>query len=306
MTPTVQVQNLTHQYGERTALNNITLSANPGEILGLLGPNGSGKTTLFRILSTLIPPTSGQVTMDGLDLATGRSAIRRIIGVVFQSPSLDKQLTAHENLQHHGHLYGLRSADLATRIQTNLTRVNLWDRKDERVERFSGGMRRRVELAKGLLTDPKILILDEPSTGLDPAARADLAAILRTLRDQGMTILLTTHLMEEADRCDRLVILDQGNLVAHDTPLNLRKSIGGKIVTLQSSNPQAISQTLREQFNIDPKQLDDTLRFESTEPQTISAKLAEAHPDDLDSITIGRPDLTDVFIRLTGHHFDTP
>src|SRR5690606_33885686 len=198
------------------------------------------KTTLFRILSTLIPPTSGTVTIDGLDLSTQRAAIRWRIGVVFQAPSLDRQLTAEENLRHHGHLYGLRGADLAIRIEANLKRFGLWDRRRERIDRFSGGMRRRIELAKGLLTGPRILILDEPSSGLDPAARADLTAALRQIRDEGVAVLLTTHLMEEAEQCDRLAILDQGKIVAEGSPLDLRQRIGGQVVTIESRQLQQV------------------------------------------------------------------
>src|SRR5437667_5011920 len=203
--PIIHIDALRHSYGQRQALAGISLDINDREIFGFLGPNGSGKTTLFRILSTLIPPAEGSISIAGLDLRHSRNAIRQLIGVVFQSPSLDKQLTAEENLRHHGHLYGLRGSELESRIDQMLARVGLSQRPREFVGQFSGGMRRRVELAKGLLTWPKILLLDEPSTGLDPGARIDLWRYLREIRaESGVTILVTTHLMDEAEHCDRL------------------------------------------------------------------------------------------------------
>ncbi len=198
----VEIAHLSHNYGQRAALVDLSLGVGQGEIFGFLGPNGSGKTTLFRILCTLIAAPPATVTMFGLDLARNRDEIRRHIGVVFQSPSLDKQLTAEENLRQQGHLYGLRGAELSRRIDSLLQRVNLIDRRHERVERFSGGMRRKVELAKGMLHQPRVLLLDEPSTGLDPAARIEMWNYLTEVqRSDGVTILLTTHLMDEADRC---------------------------------------------------------------------------------------------------------
>ena len=200
MNSDVEISHLTHRYGDRIAVDDLTLNVEAGKIFGFLGPNGSGKTTLFRILATLLPVASGHVRVLGIDAAGDRDSIRKQIGVVFQSPSLDKQLTAEENLTYQGHLYGLRGADLRFRVQTALAGVGLGDRARERVERFSGGMRRRVEVAKGLLHRPRVLLLDEPSTGLDPSARIDMWRQLRHINQQdGVTILLTTHLMEEAD-----------------------------------------------------------------------------------------------------------
>src|SRR2546421_7257120 len=210
--PILEISGLSHSYGDRAALTDLNLSIDRGEIFGFLGPNGSGKTTLFRILSTLLPIQPGHVAIAGLDLATHRDEIRRQIGVVFQAPSLDKQLTAAENLRHQGHLYGLGGADLEKRIDEMLARVGLSERPREYVSTFSGGMRRRVELAKGLLHRPRVLLLDEPSTGLDPGARIDLWRYLREIQSQGVTVLVTTHLMEEAEHCSRLAIIDGGRL----------------------------------------------------------------------------------------------
>jgi ABC-2 type transport system ATP-binding protein len=227
MSAVVQITDLTHRYGQRVALDRLSLSVEGGEIFGFLGPNGSGKTTLFRILCTLIGCEPGKVRILDLDAATQRDAVREKLGVVFQSPSLDKQLTAEENLRHHGHLYGLHGADLEKRIDELLERVGLSDRRRDRVGSFSGGMRRRVELAKGMLTRPSVLLLDEPSTGLDPGARIDLWRYLKEIQSAGnVTILLTTHLMDEGDRCNRLAVLDHGSRPAMPRP-RLRAALVG-------------------------------------------------------------------------------
>ena len=211
----------------------------PAEIFGLLGPNGSGKTTMFRLLSTLMLPSAGHAIIMGHDAATDPAGVRRHIGVVFQAQSVDGKLSAEENLRHIGHLYGLRGAALKARAGEMLRRVGLADRAKDRVETFSGGMQRRLELAKGLLHRPSVLLLDEPTTGLDPGARRDLWQYLQILRDQErVTILVTTHLMEEAERCDRLAILSHGNLVALGTPAELKQEIGGDVILLDTPDPE--------------------------------------------------------------------
>ena len=236
----IEVAALGHDYGSRRALDGVTFSVASGQIFGLLGPNGGGKTTLFRILSTLMAPTDGSARVLGLDTVKQSPEVRRKIGVVFQSPSLDGKLTASENLKHQGHLYGLVGAELEERRVKMLRRVGVEDRRNERVDRLSGGLRRRVELAKGMLHQPEVLLLDEPSTGLDPGARRDLWLYLKEIREQdGVTSLVTTHLMEEAERCDRVAILDHGKLVALGTPDELRAEIGGDVVTLGTADPEA-------------------------------------------------------------------
>lgn len=301
----VRVDRVTHRYGSRTALHELSLDVRAGEIFGLLGPNGSGKTTLFRILSTLIPPTDGRVTILDRDVVSQRDDVRRSIGVVFQSPSLDKHLTAAENLRHHGHLYGLNGGELESRITEMLGALNLADRANERVGKFSGGMRRRVELAKGMLTRPRLLILDEPSTGLDPAARIDLWDYLKRIRaEQGVTVLLTTHLMDEADHCDRIAILSAGKLLACDTPANMKSQIGGDVISLLVDDPSAVSQTLRDQLHIDAQVLDGVIRIELPRAHESVPRIIEALPQGVvRSISVGQPTLEDVFVRLTGHRF---
>ncbi len=219
------------------ALAGVDFQVAAGEIFGFLGPNGGGKTTLFRILATLARPESGTVRVFGADLATQAREVRRRLGVVFQSPSLDLQLTVRENLVHQGHLHGLAGRDLAGRIAAGLERFGLTERVDQRTAELSGGLRRRVEIAKALLHEPRLLLLDEPSTGLDPGARHDLWETLESLRGQGVTVLLTTHFMEEGDRCDRLVLLSQGTIVAEGTPAALKEEIGGDVITLTGRDP---------------------------------------------------------------------
>jgi ABC-2 type transport system ATP-binding protein len=301
--PIVSIKNLTYAYGDRVALDDLSLTVNRGEIFGFLGPNGSGKTTLFRILSTLIPAPPDAVKLFGLDATVSLNDIRKRIGVVFQSPSLDRQLTAAENLRHHGHLYGLHGADLEVRISTQLRKVGLLERANERVDGFSGGMRRRVELAKGLLNQPEILLLDEPSTGLDPAARIDLWRSLLEIQASGVTVLLTTHLMDEADRCSRLAILQTGRLIACDTPAALKDAIGGDIITITTREPDAVEKVLREKLDLTPERVENLLRIERPRGHEFVPRIIEAVPHLVDSISVGKPTLEDVFIRRTGQRF---
>lgn len=288
----------------RRALTDVSFSVRRGEVFGLLGPNGGGKTTLFRIFSTLLAPTSGSARIFGLEVATQPNEVRQRIGVVFQAPSLDKKLTALENLRHQGHLYGLHGAPLRERSGAMLARVGLSDRAHERVERLSGGMQRRIEVAKGLLHSPALLLLDEPSTGLDPGARRDLWTHLRQLRDRdGVTILVTTHLMEEAERCDRLAILNHGELVALDSPESLKSKIGGDVIVIATRQPDRLREGLRDRFGVEPMVVDGKLHIERARGHEFVAQIAEAFPEAIESVTYGKPTLEDVFIHLTGHRF---
>ena len=299
------VEALTHRYGERIALNKVGFEVPKGEIFGLLGPNGGGKTTLFRILSTLIAPREGSVRMFGIDVRRDQGEIRRRIGVVFQSPSLDRKLTVLENLRHQGHLYNLRGPELQSRIDELLLRFGMADRKGDLVETLSGGQRRRVELAKGLLHQPQVLLLDEPSTGLDPRVRRELSDYLERLRDEDeMTILLTTHLMEEADRCDRIAILDQGRLVALSTPRQLKERIGGDVISVETGQPQPLAEQISKRFSIEAQVLDGSVRIERTDGHKFITDLVEAFPGQIDAVSIHKPTLEDVFIHLTGHRFE--
>ena len=303
--PAVEVENLTYRYGDRTALNGVSFSVAPGEIFGLLGPNGGGKTTLFRILSTLLVPETGSARLLGLDVAREPLAVRRRIGVVFQNQSLDRRLTAAENLMHQGHLYGLRGEELTGRTDDVLERVGLSDRRDDVVETLSGGLRRRVELAKGLMHRPDVLLLDEPSTGIDPRARLDFWEYLQVLRrEEGVTVLLTTHLLDEADKCDRLAILDHGALVGEGTPRALKQQIGGDVVVvLTSRDSENLSRQIHDRFGIDAGVVNGSVRFKHPDGAEMVAQLMQALADHVDSVTVSHPNLEDVFIHMTGHRF---
>jgi ABC-2 type transport system ATP-binding protein len=306
--PAVFVDRLTHSYGPRIALHELSLSVAPGEIVALLGPNGSGKTTLFRVLSTLVEPQDGRAEIFGLNVAAQRDQVRKLLGVVFQNPSLDNELSAAENLRYHGHLYGVRGRELEARIEDLLRRVDLLDRAHDRVKGFSGGMRRRVEIAKGLMNRPRLLLLDEPSTGLDPVARADVWRYLDEVRrTDGVTILLTTHLMDEADRCDRVAIMDTGKLVALDTPAALKDRVGGDVITLTTREPQSVRSLLREKLAVEPDEVEgssgQTVRFERARGHEFVPALIEAMPGLVESVSVGKPTLEDVFIRVTGRAF---
>jgi ABC-2 type transport system ATP-binding protein len=303
-TAIIRVEDLRHSYGKRAALDGVSFTVNSGEIFALLGPNGSGKTTLFRILSTLMLPSAGRALLSGFDAAMQPDEVRRRIGVVFQAQSVDTKLTAAENLWHQGHLYGLHGAALEARIAEMLGRVGLADRARDRVETFSGGMQRRVELAKGLMHHPGVLLLDEPTTGLDPGARRDLWQYLHELRTQEhVSVVVTTHLMEEAERCDRLAILSEGRVVALGTPAELRSEIGADVILLEAANADSLARRIEQQFGVAAAVLDDKVRMERTEGHRFVTDLVEAFPGEIQSVAVSKPTLEDVFIRRTGHRF---
>jgi ABC-2 type transport system ATP-binding protein len=300
----VAVQDLCRRYGNRTALDGVTFTVSHGELFALLGPNGGGKTTLFKILSTLMLPTSGEVLVFGKSLLQERHAVRTRIGVVFQQPSLDLKLTVEENLQCHGYLYGLRGKNLNERMKAVLERMGLADRTHDLVGTLSGGLQRRVELAKGLLHRPELLVLDEPSTGLDPGARRDFNDYLHRLRTQeGATVVLTTHIMEEAERCDRVGILHRGKLVALDTPEALKAQVGGDVVAIRARNLPEFRDKLAQQFACEPILLDGVLRVERPRGHEFVREVVEAFPGEVQSVSFGKPTLEDVFIHQTGHRF---
>jgi ABC-2 type transport system ATP-binding protein len=302
--PAVDIAHLAHRYGEHEAIRDLSLSIAEREIFIVLGPNGSGKTTLFRVLSTLIPIQQGEVHILGHDLRREAAAIRAQLGVVFQSPSIDKKLTVLENVIHHGRLYGLGGKDLHARADEMLTRLGLADRRRELVEKLSGGLRRRVELATGMLHRPRLLLLDEPSTGLDPGARSDLWQYLEQVRDDdGVTVLLTTHLLDEAQRADRIAIMHKGELSALDTPAALQAAVGGDAITIRSKDAAALAAEIEQRFNVRAMEVDGSVRLEQPDGHQWIPRLVEAFPDRADSITLGKPTLEDVFIHFTGHRF---
>ncbi len=305
----IALSQLTHNYGTRLALDCLSFAVKPAEIFGLLGPNGSGKTTLFRILSTLMVPSGGSAHIQGYDVAREPNQVRQQTGIVFQARSLDLKLTVAENLRHQGHLYGLRGSPLKARIREVLGRVGLADRAADAVETLSGGMQRRVELAKGLVHSPSVLLLDEPSTGLDPGARRDVWQYLRMLRDEeGVTVLVTTHLMEEAEHCDRLAILNEGRLVALGSPAELKSQIGGDVVLLEAADPagaELLAERVTGRFVVAAQVVGNTVRVERALGHRFAADVVEAFPGMVEGVSIAKPSLEDVFIQRTGHRFWT-
>jgi ABC-2 type transport system ATP-binding protein len=303
--PAVTIQELRHRFGEREALAGLSLEVAAGELVALLGPNGSGKTTLFRILSTALVPSGGSVAVFGDDVVRSPARVRRALGVVFQAPSLDRKLTAAENLRHQGHLYGLAGRDLEARIAAALAQVGVADRAQERVEYLSGGLARRVELAKGLLHHPRLLLLDEPSTGLDPGARREFWSFLDAVRaESGATVVVTTHLLEEAERADRIAVLDLGRLVALGAPSALKAEIGGDVLTLATDRPDDLAAAIARRFDFQALVVEHAVRIERAQAHELVAPLVNAFPDAIRGLTLGKPTLDDVFVRRTGRHFE--
>jgi ABC-2 type transport system ATP-binding protein len=293
---------LSHSYGTTLALDDLSFRMEAGEVFGLLGPNGGGKTTLFRILSTLLAPTRGRARICGHDVIAEPHAVRRQIGIVFQAPSLDGKLTVRENMRHQGHLYGLHGRTLETTMDDMLGRVRMRDRQNERVEHLSGGLKRRVDLAKGLMHRPRLMLMDEPTTGLDPAARLDLWNHVRESRERdGLSVLITTHLMEDADRCDRLLIIDRGKIVALDTPEALRESVGGDVIVARTRTPEDLARAIRDRFHEEAEVLVDTVRVRRSRGHEFVPLLFDAFPGQIEAVSVGKPTLEDVFIQRTGH-----
>ncbi len=304
MSAAIQTEGLRHRYGDRVALRGVDLEVARGEIFALLGPNGGGKTTLFKILATLLRAEAGTARVAGLDLRTEAAEVRRKLGVVFQNPGLDPKLKVRENLVHHGHLYGIGGSALRERIGHVLGQLGLEERAGDYVETLSGGLARRTELARGLLHSPEILLLDEPSTGLDPGARRDFGQSLRTLRDrEGTTVVLTTHYMEEAERADRVAVLHEGALVALGTPDELKRRVGGDVVVVDTDDPGLLQQGIRERFGLESRVLDGVLRLERERGHELVRDVVEAFPGHVRSVSFGRPTLEDVFVHVTGRQF---
>lgn len=300
----ITVQNLTHTYGTRCALDNVSFTVPRGEIFCLLGPNGSGKTTLFNILSTLMPHMSGSVNILGHDLGIGTKAIRKLLGVVFQHPGLDVKLTVTENLRHHGHLYGLKGKSLKLRISELLERFGISDRSHDLVEKLSGGLQRRVEIAKAMLHSPQVLLLDEPSSGLDVGVRRQLSEYMISLAEtENIIILLTTHLMDEAELCNRVGILDIGKMVALGTPDELKAQIGGDVVLIETTNGEVLCNAIADRFEVLPILTENYLHVECERGHEFVRDVVAAFPDEIQTVRFGKPTLEDVFIKLTGNPF---
>jgi ABC-2 type transport system ATP-binding protein len=300
--PAVLVEELTKRYGEFTAVDGISFEVPRGEIFGFLGPNGAGKTTTISMLCTLLRPTSGRALIAGHDVARDPDGVRREIGIVFQDTTLDDRLTARENLTFHGEVYGMARRDIAERSADVLQRVGLTDRADDRVLAFSGGMKRRLEIARGLMHSPTALFLDEPTVGLDPQSRRGLWGYAQSLRDaEGVTIFLTTHYMDEAEACDRIAIIDNGQIVALDTPTGLKGRLGGDVVTVSAENNEALAGEIKERFEIDTRPENDGLEFRVEHGDQFVPMLFSRLTTPIQTVSVRRPTLDDVFVELTGH-----
>ncbi len=310
--PAVSAQQLRFHYGKRCALDGVSFDVPKGEIFGLLGPNGSGKTTLFKLLATLHAMQEGKLEIAGTSAVRESTVVRRKLGIVFQHPSLDVKLTVAENLRHQGHLYGLSGSALEQRMDELLATFRLTERRDDYAEKLSGGLKRRVEVAKSLLHRPQVLLLDEPTTGFDPTARREFWDVMALVnRQEGTTILVTTHLMEEAERCTRLAILDQGQLVAEDSPAALKASLGGQAVSVTLSAGQEteeLAMHVRSALGVEVQTRPGHLRLDAgqhtpTELGAFLARVMELCGDRASSVTLAQPSLEDVFFAKTGHPF---
>jgi ABC-2 type transport system ATP-binding protein len=298
----IQVENLVKKYGNLTAVNDISFTVNEGESFGLLGPNGAGKTTVINILCTLSRPTSGKALINGFDVDHQRNQVRQSIGLVFQDPSLDDRLTALENLEFHSRVYNIPRPVRKERMEQVLNMVELWERRRDVVKTFSGGMKRRLELARGLLHYPKVLFLDEPTLGLDPQTRHRLWDFILELRKkEGTTVFLTTHYMDEAEYASRIAIMDYGKLIALDTPRELKGMVGGDIITLSTADNNKAQAELKERYQIESKSDGEHLTFEIANGDRFIPTLTKELKTEVLSISLRRPTLDDVFLKLTGH-----
>lgn len=292
-----------HRYGKHQALNGLSLRVPAGEIFAVLGPNGSGKSTLFRLIATLVPVQSGAISVFGHSVSGSRSFVRGMLGVVFQAASLDPKLTVEENIRCQGTLYGMSGRNLSERTEEVLDQLGIQDRRSSPTQELSGGLKRRVELAKCILHRPPLLLMDEPSTGLDPAARLDMWHALKALQHgSGVSVLLTTHLLEEAEKADQLAIIDQGVTVACGTPSELRSTLGGQLLSIQSKDAPVVKQWLSGQ-GVEHQEVEQQIRVVDAQAANLVAPLASEFGDRIQSITLGQPSLEDVFVAKTGHQF---
>ncbi len=297
----IEVIGLTKSFGPLIAVDDVSFSVEDGQVFGFLGPNGAGKTTTINVLCTLMRPTAGKATVAGYDVASRRNAVRQSIGLVFQDPSLDDQLTAYENLQFHAHLYGVPGSERARRIEEALRVVELWDRRRAVVRTYSGGMKRRLEIARGILHFPRVLFLDEPTLGLDPQTREHVwEYILELQRAHQTTIFMTTHYMEEAEHCDQIAIIDQGKIVALDTPDALKRMVGVDIVTLQTDDGERVASEIRERYSLEPHRDGPRIRLEVEGGAEFIPRLVRELGLAVKSVDLHRPTLDDVFLKLTG------
>jgi len=300
--PIIEVEQLSKRFGTLTAVDSVTFSVAEGELFAFLGPNGAGKTTTISVLCTLLRPAGGRARVNGFDVATQRSDVRRSIGLVFQDSTLDEYLTAEQNLRFHAYAYRVPRQVREQRIADLLELVELSDRRKSRVRTFSGGMKRRLEIARGLLHSPKVLFLDEPTLGLDPQTRRHIWEHILALRKQhGLTIFLTTHYMDEAEVAERVGIIDHGRIIALDTPDHLKDAMGGDVITIEARDNDAAAAELNQKFGVTPVRENGALSFSVPHGDKVLPRVIRTLESPVIAVGLRRPTLEDVFLRLTGH-----
>jgi ABC-2 type transport system ATP-binding protein len=298
----IEVEHLVKNYGELVAVNDASFSVERGEIFGLLGPNGAGKTTVINILCTLSKPTSGRAVVNGFDITREQAQVRQSIGLVFQDPSLDDRLSAMENLEFHARVYNVPAQLRKERIEQVLKMVELWERRKDIVKTFSGGMKRRLELARGLLHRPRVLFLDEPTLGLDPQTRHRLWEFILGLRQtEGTTVFLTTHYMDEAEYANRIAVMDYGKLIALDSPQGLKGMVGGDMLSLSTADNTKAQAELKKRYKINAARDGEQITFEIAGGERFIPLLVKELKTEILSVSLRRPTLDDVFLKLTGH-----
>ncbi len=303
----IEVQALVRRFGQLEAVKGVSFQVAAGETFGFLGPNGAGKTTTINVLCTLLRPHAGAARVAGFDVVRQRSEVRRSIGLIFQQPTVDETLSAEQNLRFHAYAYGVPAGVREQRMRELLTLVELWDRRGERVRTFSGGMKRRLEIARGLLHRPRVLFLDEPTLGLDPQTRRRVWDYLTELRErENLTIFLTTHYMDEAENCDRIAVIDHGEIVALDTPSGLKSAVGGDLITLSIADGQAAVDELRQRYSIAARASDGRVSFQVAHGEAFLPDFVRAFSQPLEAISLRRPTLDDVFLHLTGREIRDP
>jgi ABC-2 type transport system ATP-binding protein len=297
----IKVEELVKRYGELVAVDHISFQVAPGEIFGFLGPNGAGKTTTINILCTLTKPTSGQAMVNGFDVIRQQNQVRQSIGLVFQDPSLDERLTGLQNLYFHALVYNVPVSVRQQQIEQVLKMTELWDRRHSEVRTYSGGMKRRLELARGLLHYPKVLFLDEPTLGLDPQTRKRLWEYILELRKrEGTTIFLTTHYMDEAEKADRIAIMDHGKIVALDTPERLKRIVGRDIISVKTDNDDKAAEEIKRRYQLEVRHDSNELSFELASGEEFLPVFIKEFGTKILSVSLRRPSLDDVFLKLTG------
>ncbi len=299
----IEASNIVKRFGGLEAVKGVSFSVKEGEIFGFLGPNGAGKTTTINILCTLLKPTDGQAKVNGYDVIKERSQVRQSIGLVFQEPSLDDYLTAEQNLRFHGYAYGVPRNVLEPRLKELLDMMELWDRRKGKINTYSGGMKRRLEIARGLLHHPRVLFLDEPTLGLDPQTRRRIWDYIHDLRKrENLAIFMTTHYMDEAENCDRIAIMDYGRTVALDTLEKLKDGVGGDVISIKTEDNQEAVRLLEGQYKFKPSIENGIISFTVSQGEEFLPKFVSGFPLRLISIGLRRPTLEDVFLKLTGRN----